>query len=79
MMIASVDWGQLFELIWAAALAGLVVSGTFATALVGFTRAGERRQSGSGAAATAWVVLALVATAVFIAAMVFGVEVIVSK
>ena len=78
-MIASVDFGQLFELIWAAALAGLVVSGAFATALVGFTRAGERRQSGSGGAATAWVLLALVASGVFVAAMVFGIEVIVSK
>jgi len=78
-MIASVDFGQLFELVWAAALAGLLVSGAFATALVGFTRAGEHRQNGSGGTATAWVTLALVATAVFIAAMVFGVEVIVSK
>jgi hypothetical protein len=78
-MIASVDFGQLFELIWAAALAGLVVSGAFAAALVGFTRGAERRQSGSGGPATAWVLLALVATAIFIAAMVFGIEVIVSK
>jgi hypothetical protein len=78
-MIASVDFGQLFELIWAAALAGLVVAGAFATALVGFTRGGERRQNGKGGAATAWVVLGLVGTAVFIAAMVFGIEVIVSK
>ncbi len=78
-MIATIDIGKLFELVWAAALAGLVVSGAFATALVGFTRAGENRQRGSGAAATGYVVLGLVGTAVFIGAMVFGVEVIVAK
>ncbi len=78
-MIATIDIGKLFELVWAAALAGLVVSGAFATALVGFTRAGENRQRGSGAAATAYVVLGLVGTAVFFGAMAFGVEVIVAK
>ena len=78
-MIAAIDFGKLFELVWAAALAGLVVSGAFATALVGFTRAGEKRQRGSGAAATGYVVLGLVGTAIFFGAMAFGVEVIVAK
>jgi hypothetical protein len=78
-MIAAIDFGKLFELVWAAALAGLVVSGAFATALVGFTRAGENRQRRSGAAATAYLVLGLVGTAVFFGAMAFGVEVIVAK
>jgi sorbitol-specific phosphotransferase system component IIC len=78
-MIAAIDFGKLFELVWAAALAGLVVSGAFATALVGFTRAGESRQRGTRAAATAYVVLGLVGTVVFLGAMAFGVEVIVAK
>jgi uncharacterized membrane protein len=78
-MIASVDIGKLFELVWAAALAGFVVSGALATALVGFTRSAESRQSGSGGTATAWVVLGLVGAAVFLGSMVFGIEVIVSK
>jgi hypothetical protein len=78
-MIAAIDFGKLFELVWAAALAGLVVSGAFATALVGFTRAGESRQRGTGTAATAYVVLGLLGTAVFLGAMVFGVEIIIAK
>ena len=78
-MIAAVDIGKLFELVWAAALAGLVVSGAFATALVGFTRSGERRQAGSGAGAAAYAVLGFVGIALFLGALVFGIEVIVSK
>jgi hypothetical protein len=78
-MIAAIDIGKLFELVWAAALAGLVVSGAFATALVGFTRSGEHRQAGRGAGATAYAVLGFAGTAVFLGAMVFGVEVIVAK
>jgi hypothetical protein len=78
-MTASIDFGQLFELIWAAALAGVVVAVAFAAALVGFTRSGERRHGGSGGAATAYAVLGFAGTAVFLGAMVFGVEVIVSK
>jgi hypothetical protein len=78
-MISAVDIGQLFELVWAATLAGLVVSGAFAAALVGFTRSNESRQAGSGAAAATYAVVGLVGAVVFLGAMVFGIVVIVSK
>ena len=39
MTTAAIDWGQLFELVWAGALAGVVVSVAFATLILGATRA----------------------------------------
>ncbi|MDP9345833.1 MAG: hypothetical protein M3P44_08930 [Actinomycetota bacterium] len=78
-MIAAIDIGQLFELVWAAALAGVVVAVAFAAALVGFTRSAESRRAGGGGRASAYVVLGLAGTAVFLGAMAFGIEVMVSK
>ena len=79
MILAKIDVSKLFELLWAAALAGVVVSFTFAVALVGLTRAAEARREGSGAAATAYGVLGFLALAAFLATVAFGVSIILAK
>jgi hypothetical protein len=79
MTTAAIDWGQLGELVWASALAGIAVAVIFSTLLLGAMRASDHRRAGNGAAATAYMALAAVAALAFAAGVVFGISVIVSK
>ena len=79
MTVAAIDWGQILELIWASALAGIAVAIVFATLILGVTRASDLRRAGRDGAATAYVALAVVAALAFAGGVVFGISVIVSK
>lgn len=79
MTSAAIDWGQLFELIWAGALAGVGVSVAFATLILGATRAADHRRAGRAQIASGYFVLAAIAAFAFAGSVVFGVWVIVSK
>jgi hypothetical protein len=79
MTTATVDWGQLGELVWASAVAGIAVSAVFSTLIVGLTRASDCRRRGRDAAATAYLALAALAALAFAGGVVFGISVIVSK
>jgi hypothetical protein len=79
MTTAAIDWGQLVELVWAAAAASIAVSVTFAALIVGVTRASDSRRADRAGAATAYLALAALAAAAFAGAVVFGISVIVSK
>jgi hypothetical protein len=79
MTIATIDWGQLFELVWAGALAGVGVSVAFATLILGATRAADHRRAGRTQIASAYVVLGAVAAFAFGGSVVFGISVIVSR
>ena len=79
MTLAAIDWGKLFELVWAAALAGIAVAVIFATLIVGATRASDHRRAGNGSVATAYAALAALAALAFAGGVVFGVSVIVTK
>lgn len=78
-MIAAIDTGQIAELIWVAALAGIGFCGVFAVALLGATRSGEMRRDGRGTAAAAYGALTIVSVLAFCAAVVYGISVIVTK
>jgi hypothetical protein len=79
MTSATIDWGQLLELVWAAALAGVVVAVSFALLILGATRATDLRRADRGGAATAYLAAAAVAALVFAGSVVFGIWIIVSK
>ena len=79
MTAAAIDWGQLFELVWAGALAGVGVAVAFAALILGATRAADHRRADRGRVASAYVVLGAVAAFAFAGSVVFGVWVIVSK
>ena len=79
MTSAAIDWGKLFELIWAAALASFAVSITFAAVILGATRAADHRRSARTRAATGYGVLAIVAALIFAGGVVFGISIIVAK
>jgi hypothetical protein len=78
-MLAAVDTGKLFELVWAAALAGVVVAVLFATLLVASTRATDLRAEGRHGAATAAYVASIVLALACLGCIVFGLTVIISK
>jgi hypothetical protein len=77
-MILAVKVGQLAELVWVAAAAGLIVSLTFSLALLGAARGGDARRSGQGGA-PAWFLLSALATAAFAATVVLAVIMITTK
>ena len=79
MTLAAIDWGKLFELVWAAGLAGIAVAVIFAALIVGATRASDHRRAGKGSAATAYGALAALAGLAFAGGVAFGISVIVSK
>jgi hypothetical protein len=79
MTTAAIDWGQLGELVWASAVAGIAVSIVFSALIVGATRASDCRRAGRDGAASAYTALAALAALAFAGGVVFGISVIVSK
>jgi hypothetical protein len=79
MTAAAIDWGQLFELVWASAVAGFAVAVVYATLILGATRASDCRRAGRERVATAYAALAALAALAFAGGVVLGIWVIVSK
>jgi hypothetical protein len=78
-MIAAIDAGQLFELVWAAAIAGIAVAICFSLVIIGAARAEDCRRNRRGGSATAYAALSLVAGAMFLGIAVFAISVITAK
>ncbi len=78
-MIAAIDVGQLFELVWAAALATIAVAICFSLVIIGAARAEDCRRNRRAGSATADAALSLVAGVAFLGIAVFAISVITSK
>jgi hypothetical protein len=78
-MIASIDTGALLELVWVAPLAGVAVALCFSLVIVGVTRAGDCRRANRPHVATAYAVMSVVATTVFLGGVLFGISVIATR
>jgi hypothetical protein len=78
-MIAAIDVGQLFELVWAAAIAGIAVAVCFSLVIIGVTRAEDCRRNRRGGSATAYAALSAISGLVFIGIAVFAISVISAK
>jgi hypothetical protein len=78
-MIAAIDTAKLFELVWAAALAGVGVAVCFSIVIIGAARAGECRRNRRSGSATAYATLSVVAGLVFFGIVIFGISVITAK
>ena len=78
MLFATVEFGQIVEVIWVSIVAGLLVTGLFATVIHGSARAAEARRTGSGNAA-GYATLAALAMAGFLGVAVFAITVILNK
>ena len=78
-MIAAIDVGQLFELVWAAALASVAVAICFSLVVIGAARAEDCRRNRRTGSATAYWALSVVAGAAFLGIVVFAISVITAK
>ncbi len=74
-----IDWDALLEVLWASLLGGVGVTATFALAILGASRALYLRRDGHVLAAGVYGALMLIAAAVVVAAVIFGVIVMTSK
>ena len=78
-MTAAIDGAGLLEVVWVSLLAGIGVTLMFSLVVLGSGRSERSRRSGHGSAATVYGALAVLAFAVFLAGVVFGVNVMLSK
>jgi hypothetical protein len=78
-VIAAINVDALLELLWAAPLAVLVVTVSWGLVINGVTRAFEARRDGRIGVAGAYAVVAIAGGALFAAAVVFGLLIMISK
>ena len=78
-MIAAIDVGQLFELVWAAALASIAVAICFSLLVIGVVRSEDCRRNRRAGSATAYAALSVVSGLAFIGIAVFAISVITTK
>jgi hypothetical protein len=78
-VIAAIDTDALLELMWAAPLAVLTVTVAYGLVINGATRAADARRAGRGGLAGAYAAVAIAGAALFLAAVVFGLVIMVSK
>jgi hypothetical protein len=76
---AEVDAAGLVEVVWVSLLAGVGVTLTFSLIVLGGARSATARRAGRGGEALAYAGLTAVAFAVFVAGVVFGVNIMLSK
>ena len=79
MLVATIDVGLLFEVVWAAALAGAVVSVLFALVVLFSARSAETRRAGHGGAAAVYGFAAVLAFAGFMFLVGYAVHIMLSK
>jgi hypothetical protein len=78
-VLAAVKTGDIVEVVWVSLLAVVLVCIAFALVVLGGARSAEARRGGRGTAALAYGTLAALAALAFVAAVVVGVQVMLSK
>jgi hypothetical protein len=78
-MIAAIDVGELFELVWAAGLASIAVAICFSLVIIGVARAEDCRRNRRRGSATAYAALSVVSGLAFLGIAVFAISVITTK
>ena len=78
-MLATIDIGLLFEVVWAAAIAGAVVSLLFAFVVLFGARSAESRRGGRGGVSMAYAVAAVVSFGAFSFLVGYAVHLMLSK
>ena len=79
MLAAIVDGDALLEVVWASLAAGVGVTGVFGIAIVGATRAFDMNRAGNPVGAFVFGALGVLAAALVVAAIVFGIVVMTAK
>jgi len=79
MALASIDVGLLFEVVWASALAGAVVSTLFALVVLFGARSAEGRRAGRSTVAMVYGTAAVLSFTGFMGLVVYAVHLMLSK
>jgi hypothetical protein len=77
--IFAVEVGDLFQVIWVAAVSGIGITVLYSLVLLGWARAAEARRTGHAARATVAAGLAGVAFVVFAVSVALGVKIMLTK
>jgi hypothetical protein len=77
--VLAVDVGQLVDVVWVSVLAGVGITATFSFVVLGTSGWAQCRRDGRGGASAAYLTVAAVAMLIFVAAVVFGVHIMLSK
>ena len=78
-MFGVVKAGDILEVVWVSLAAGVFVTVAFSFVVLGMARSTEAARRGAGTAALAYAGLAVVAFAAFMATVVLGVQIMLSK
>jgi hypothetical protein len=78
-VFAAVEAGDILEVIWASLIAGVFVSVAYSFVVLGSARSAEARRNGNGSGAFVWGGVAVLAFALFAAAVAYGVHIMLSK
>ena len=78
-VLAAVEWGLLFEVIWVSLVAGIGVTAVFSTVIYAGSRATEAKRDGQDGLAVMFGILAAIAFAAFMVGCVYGVSIILTK
>ena len=79
MLVAGVALGDLVQVAWVSLGAGVAVAVLYSLVVLGAARAMEARRNGANGAATLNAALAVAAFALFAAAVVLGVQIMLTK
>jgi hypothetical protein len=75
-MTAQIEWDKIAQLLWAAPLAALAVSITFATLILSLSRAADARRAHASVQAASYSALAVASGIAFAAIVVLGIDII---
>jgi hypothetical protein len=79
MTVFAVDGHLLLQVVWVSALAGVGISVLFSFVILGSAKADDARRAGHGAAAAAFIALAVIAFVLFAGGVVLGVQTMIEK
>jgi hypothetical protein len=79
MTVFAVEGGLLLQVVWVSLLAGIGITSLFSLVILGSAKAGDARRAGHGAAAAAYLTLAVLAFALFALGVVLGVQTMIQK
>ena len=79
LFLGSLDAGQLLQVAWASAVAGVAVTVLFSFVVLFGARSAEAQRGGAAGAAIAYGALALLCMVVFAGVVVYGVHIMLTK
>jgi hypothetical protein len=78
-VLATIDWDALLTVVWAASAAGVGVTAAYGLAILGTTRALDLGRSGRTGEAALYGLIGIVGVGTVIAAIVFGIVVLIDN